>query len=224
MCENEATTEEHIPPKCFFPEEERKKNSNFIIVPSCKEHNNNNSKDVEYVRNIICMIKDSITPYEIREKTKRSLRRGPGLLTTIKEKSARYIFEEENKSTLKTELNKRRFYNIMTSMAYGFFNYEFKKNYYGDWSLIISDGDDGDWKIKKPIDVKEIQMLKNTINDIAKHDFIAFKLNELKFELFLNKIPEVFQCSHLILQDKIIYKCIFYQGFKVYVYSNSNIT
>lgn len=49
-CEEESTTDEHVPAECFFPEGSRK---DLIKVPSCKRHNNDTSNDDEYVRNLI---------------------------------------------------------------------------------------------------------------------------------------------------------------------------
>jgi hypothetical protein len=50
MCEELATSVEHVPAKCFFPKGQRQ---NLITVPSCPRHNNETSKDDEYVRGII---------------------------------------------------------------------------------------------------------------------------------------------------------------------------
>jgi hypothetical protein len=50
MCEELATSFEHVPAKCFFPKGQRQ---NLITVPSCSRHNNDTSKDDEYVRGII---------------------------------------------------------------------------------------------------------------------------------------------------------------------------
>jgi len=54
MCEEQATTREHAPPRCFFPEPKDVENGedlrrNLITVPSCAKHNLTASKDDEYV-------------------------------------------------------------------------------------------------------------------------------------------------------------------------------
>jgi hypothetical protein len=58
MCDQLAPTDDHIPPKCFFPEEKdipKGKNyrDNLITVPACKEHNLKTSKDDEYIWAIV---------------------------------------------------------------------------------------------------------------------------------------------------------------------------
>jgi hypothetical protein len=55
MCENKATSKEHVPPQCLFPEAKDlppgvNLRKNLITVPSCDEHNSNKSKDDEYLR------------------------------------------------------------------------------------------------------------------------------------------------------------------------------
>src|ERR1044071_110540 len=67
MCDQAATTKEHVPPRSFFPPEHR---ANLITVPSCQRHNNDNSMDVEYVRNIIAL------PFQTKE-IGRAQARGP---------------------------------------------------------------------------------------------------------------------------------------------------
>lgn len=55
MCDELATTVEHIPPKCIFPEtkdlEDKTLNlrKKLLTVPSCTLHNNAKSGDDEYL-------------------------------------------------------------------------------------------------------------------------------------------------------------------------------
>jgi hypothetical protein len=46
MCDKAATSNEHFPPKCFFPNGYR---DNLWTVPSCDEHNSKKSTDDEYL-------------------------------------------------------------------------------------------------------------------------------------------------------------------------------
>ena len=57
-CGKEASTREHVPPKCFFPDsvdaDGKKINRNQLItVWACQKHNNNKSDFDEYLRNRI---------------------------------------------------------------------------------------------------------------------------------------------------------------------------
>lgn len=53
MCDAEATSKEHVPPKCLFPEGKdmggENHRSNLITVPSCDLHNTAKSRDDEFL-------------------------------------------------------------------------------------------------------------------------------------------------------------------------------
>ena len=54
MCELEASSDEHAPPKCLFPERKDAQSNvdyrvNLITVPSCEAHNSARSRDDEYL-------------------------------------------------------------------------------------------------------------------------------------------------------------------------------
>ena len=51
-CGRMATTEDHVPPKAWFPQRLRSK---MIVVPSCVECNNGNAKHEEHVRNLFAI-------------------------------------------------------------------------------------------------------------------------------------------------------------------------
>jgi hypothetical protein len=86
MCETNASTVEHAPPKCVFPESKDLADGlnyrkNLITVPSCEEHNTAKSRDDEY---LLHMLAASITSSPIGlaqflTKVKRSLERAPTL-------------------------------------------------------------------------------------------------------------------------------------------------
>jgi hypothetical protein len=53
MCDSQASSREHVPPRCIFPTNKeigRNLRSNLITVPSCDEHNSEKSKDDEFLR------------------------------------------------------------------------------------------------------------------------------------------------------------------------------
>lgn len=55
MCDNEAVSKEHFPPKVFFPKEDRRYiKEGLTTVPSCAIHNNDKSSDDMYVLTCIC--------------------------------------------------------------------------------------------------------------------------------------------------------------------------
>lgn len=86
MCDEPATTKEHVPPKCIFPEKKdtlaqvdyRK---DLDCVPSCKKHNNDKSRDDEY---LLSVLSSSVTSSDVGlrnylTKVNRAYKRAPGL-------------------------------------------------------------------------------------------------------------------------------------------------
>lgn len=58
MCELEATSVEHAPPKCLFPERKDVPDGidfrvNLITAPSCEKHNSSKSHDDEYLLHVL---------------------------------------------------------------------------------------------------------------------------------------------------------------------------
>ncbi len=208
MCDATATTEEHVPPKAFFPDILRKKNKNFIIVPSCCEHNNSKGKDDEYVRNIICMSDNSQPPISLNDKVKESLvRRDGSLLNRIKQKSYKEINGEN--INIKTSIEMIRFGKVFSSMAYGIFYYKYGKTYCGEWKIHFPNLD---WPLGLNNDIvkDDIQVLNN-INKFA------------KFDCIFDKVPEIFKCYECFVKTRLLYKLVFYQNFVVYIYSLQDI-
>ena len=52
MCDADATSKEHVPPRCIFPRSSEYRKE-LLCVPSCDEHNGKKSKDDEYLRHIL---------------------------------------------------------------------------------------------------------------------------------------------------------------------------
>ncbi|MDN5752536.1 MAG: hypothetical protein L0H15_04535 [Nitrosospira sp.] len=90
MCDQEATTMEHAPPKCIFPEKKDLSSyddyrQGLITVPSCEEHNTTKSKDDEYLLYLLAASATSsvIGLNQFLTKVKRSAERKPGLMVMV---------------------------------------------------------------------------------------------------------------------------------------------
>lgn len=71
VCGAPATGDEHVPPASLFPPSYS--SSKLVTVPSCSAHNNDHAKDVEYVRNVICILYGTnAAAEEVSEVAKRS--------------------------------------------------------------------------------------------------------------------------------------------------------
>ncbi len=84
MCENEVTTDEHVPPKCLFPEPKDLQDGkdykiNLITVPSCDDHNLKKSGDDEYLLFILAsnVNSNSIAQKQYTTKIRRAMKNRP---------------------------------------------------------------------------------------------------------------------------------------------------
>lgn len=90
MCERNANTSEHAPPKCIFPESKDlapglNYRKNLITVPSCEEHNTAKSRDDEYLLHVLAasMTSNPVGLTQFLTKVRRSLERTPTLAKTL---------------------------------------------------------------------------------------------------------------------------------------------
>lgn len=80
-CDKDATSWEHVPPKCLFPEEKDTKGVNYrkdlIKVPSCHDHNSKKSKDDEFLMISMAGIvgNNALSYWHNSRKVSRALRR-----------------------------------------------------------------------------------------------------------------------------------------------------
>jgi hypothetical protein len=84
MCERQATSREHVPPKCFFPEHKDLPagfdfRRNLITVPSCEQHNSEKSADDEFLLFIIALQHrgNSCKDKHFESKVMRTFNRSP---------------------------------------------------------------------------------------------------------------------------------------------------
>jgi hypothetical protein len=86
MCHSEATSKEHVPPKCFFPTDREVTGKislrrNLITIPSCNEHNSEKSGDDQFLLSIITshIENNPIAQRIFSSRVMRTLRRKPHL-------------------------------------------------------------------------------------------------------------------------------------------------
>lgn len=84
MCEADATSEEHVPPKCLFPRDPAFR-KNLTKVPSCDAHNLRKSKDDELLRHILAAApgNNEHCLSVVENGVVRSLERRPHLMETF---------------------------------------------------------------------------------------------------------------------------------------------
>lgn len=131
MCDKPATGREHSPPYSFFPDDRR---GNLITVPSCPAHNNQNSKDVEYVRNLVCSdFHVNEIGLAMFEKARRSFERSPKLFNQTFARLRVIMVNGQETAVYKT--NKVRFNRIIRAIAYALYFHDFGGKFQYRWAV-----------------------------------------------------------------------------------------
>jgi hypothetical protein len=140
MCDRGATSDDHIPPKCFFPEQKdvpKGKNYrvNLITVPSCEDHNLKTSKDDEYIWSIIALHWQNhpeVQEYSTK-KIKRALARNKKFFYLLfGEQNKYYRFTHDNEDLIAVTLDINRISKSMQKIAAGVYYNHFQKKWKGE--------------------------------------------------------------------------------------------
>jgi hypothetical protein len=204
MCPNTATSDEHVPAKCFFPEESLYRKE-LITVRACPTHNEDTSKDDEYVRNVIAMSMgtNAVASNQFLKKVTESFKKSPKLFQRtlgINQK-----IKINNQETRAFRIERNRLDRVMRKIAYALYFSNFKLPW--DRELNI--------------------MTQNVVNsDLSKDEFgsLISTFKPLLPPLSTNGAnPKVFHYSILPArtgnnQDSVL-RLVFYEGFTVWVAS-----
>jgi hypothetical protein len=89
MCDQAATTREHIPPRCLFPEKKDASGVDYrkglLTVPSCDDHNCGKSADDEYLMMVMTgyFQNNAVAQKQIQSKITRAWVRAPTVPKSI---------------------------------------------------------------------------------------------------------------------------------------------
>lgn len=139
MCDNKATSVEHVPPQCLFPEIKDSKEDlrvNLITVPSCDEHNQKKSKDDEFLMvSLAGIIGNNSIGYEhYHGKVQRTLKRNSYRLLEKVLFQKQTIRLPRKNSFIELIVGKpdyERLCDCFIHIAYGVHRYHFQKNFKG---------------------------------------------------------------------------------------------
>jgi hypothetical protein len=131
MCEREATSREHVPPKCFFAggkdslsgKDFRK---NLLTVPSCTLHNSEKSGNDLYLLHVIAIAYQNNQEgiYLFTKRIKKTTESRPYLLKSFFDQFERVYVNGQ--PTLAFEMNVERFDNGIACMANAIYFSHFK--------------------------------------------------------------------------------------------------
>lgn len=144
-CGKQATSDEHVPPKCLFPEQKdvfdifkKDYRINLITVPSCEDHNSKKSGDDEYLLACLAGIlgNNSIAFVHNSTKIRRALERNDKLIDA--EYSHTIEIEEKKFPISILKSDNKRLVRSFEAIAKGIYFHENQKIYSGDFNTISS--------------------------------------------------------------------------------------
>ena len=204
MCDEEATTVEHVPPKCFFLPGHT--DGNLIKVPSCAEHNNDKSDDDEYLRNTFTMLLggNSSARQLMEGKTIRALRRNrKALLRYVEEREKVRTVNKEGKivDTATISVEWERLDRSLDNITRAIYFYHYKKKYIG---VIGIHTEFVGWRNSNP------RRDASILNDGIKKVFEKVS--------YYGEYPEIF--TYQVVDEeqsiRIAFRFHFYEGLKVF--------
>lgn len=219
MCDEEATSSEHVPPKCLFPEKKdlpegidlRK---SLITVPSCEVHNSQKSDDDEYLLYCLAMSipSNSIGKDHFLSKIIRAVKRNPSLIRKFLHNShsaqAENLSTNEVFETIGFQVDDLRFDKAIEQLSRALYFYHFNKK------------SKGKLKIYPNFLLSMEDNYKETNEKITEMDIMAEKLFSEEADFGLN--PEVFKYCAVdtgVGQPKFL-RLYFYGGNRVTVIFN----
>jgi hypothetical protein len=215
-CDAEATSVEHVPPKCLFPEKkdlpEVDYRKNLITVPSCETHNSARSHDDEY---LLCVLVSSYENNPVARKhfeTKiiRLLQRKPWFQETLLKFITTVLLNGEETAAFKVDLTRLR--RVFESIAYGLHFHMYKEQWHGRIKVIPLGmfKEEGKTFIKHP--------LEEAMLELSKVFFEGKKDHGENPDIFRYQIYRDMEKGHLVS------KMIFYGGFEAIALSSPQIT
>lgn len=216
MCDEEATSFEHVPPKCLFPEQKdlpegidlRK---SLITVPSCEVHNSQKSDDDEYLLYCLAMSipSNNVGKDHFLSKVIRAVKRNPSLIKKLLHNShnaqAENLSTNEVFETIGFQVDDLRFDKAIEQLSRALYFYHFGKK------------SNGQLKIYPNFLLSMEDNYKETNGKIAEMDIMAEKL--FSEENYYGSNPEVFKYCAVdtgIGQPKFL-RLYFYGGNRVTV-------
>jgi hypothetical protein len=141
-CDRPATSDEHVPAKCFFPEQKDLPpgvdlRRNLFTVPSCDVHNSKKSSDDQYFWQIVTMAQglNECGKQMVRTKVVRSMKRRPALVgSVVSTAKSSYVYEFKIKAWLPTGMvyfDNVRVFNTLEYFARALYFWHFKSKWPG---------------------------------------------------------------------------------------------
>jgi hypothetical protein len=218
MCSKEATSKEHVPPRCLFPESRDIQSESdldfrkeLITVPACTDHNSKKSKDDEYLLTLLAITlpANEIAKNHFLTKVRRSIKRNPRLITALMENRCPVTVINsqtgEIQNTTATRIEDVRLNSVLEHIARALYFHHFKEPWQGsvktqcDFLLASLDLDD------QNLNNQCAELAEGADHIFAKCEFYGANPDVFKYQVLENGI------------DKLM-RLHFYEGCRVSVF------
>ena len=217
MCDNGATSREHVPPKCLFPEKkDLPKGFNFrknlISVPSCDEHNSHKSLDDEYLMFVLVtnFFGNDQKWQHFESKVMRAINRKPHVFQKFLNNQfpATLIpgITGEVLRSLVYQVDKERFNRVVIQVAHGIYFHHTREKWNGKCKIFTP---------AMMVGVGDNRIELNEVLQECGNDLRQLFSNTKKY----GANPEIFSYSIVSNgSDKCVIFLKFYEGFEVTVF------
>lgn len=218
MCNSEATSREHIPPRAIFPKAIDLNGGanplkNLITVPSCDEHNTKKSEDDEYlVYAIVCHYQNN--PIALQPLIKKMSR-----ASQLKSKSIMDLLDEptivllDGKETGSVRMDRARIYKCLEQMGRGLYFHEFGKKWLHEIAVVSPS-----FRFVSERNARIGNLLLAQMQETTARYFDRFN--------FLGENPLYFKYQRVQLfgerGKELIIRMVFYEGMEVYALSREH--
>jgi hypothetical protein len=149
MCESEATSDEHAPPKCIFPERKDAPGGadyrrNLITVPSCDAHNSAKSRSDEYLFHALSgsYTSSSLGLSQFVSKVDRAFKRAPKKASSLIERSTPVLLkrnqEDQWEEGAEVVVDAERLDEALGSCARALYFHETQRKFVGPLHVITA--------------------------------------------------------------------------------------
>ncbi len=211
LCNQTATSKEHVPPKCFFPTEAQYR-KNLITVSSCHEHNIDTSSDDDYARDTIALShgNNNLAHNKFLDKTYKSLIKSNKYFNEIINNPTRVYVKAGPiyEPSLRIEIDRERLDRTFKEIGYALFYKEFGRTWFSKLEIVT-----------------EFLYYKDLTIDSGSQHFLDIK-NKLDLDDYKGNNPKVFTyCFYSVdsknFNDKLLF-LKFYEGFEVTIIAMDN--
>lgn len=218
MCDKEATSREHVPPRAIFPKSkdmanEPQKLKNLITVPSCDRHNSEKSGLDEYLAFILisCFENNSLTMPPLIKKMARASNRNSKAIYDLIDGAEPIKLYDHPTAVIRVDLG--RFNRGFEQIAHGLYFHEFSRPWFHEFGIHTP--------IFKYTIEPNAEAANKIITDLQNRCAIYFAPLPFKGEN-----PRYFKYQIMALAKErgteIIIRTIFYEGMEVYCLSKEN--